>query len=597
MTTKILDLHLSNNNGTSPTLSDSPSPSSKSQDPRPSYPKSIHPSLIPSQVLRKPSTTSFLSPTSTAFIPDHKSGRPFIIPSRDSALSDTTPSISILENSKFLASLSQMHTLFGNPGIDPQTPAFSTKTTIKGRRSPDLPCKIREKEKQRVTSSVTSAEIETNTADIPALAKRYNDEDSIESDNDNSCADLPVLVDQTTESLSDASTNYPPSRLRGGNAPSASSSNNNSSKSYSSNSSKENLIGTVPTVISFSSEWDSDSNLPAYHDSIEHQVPSSPSLSYEDVDSDCSSIDLDDTDAIPIGGRIEKMKPENAIRISGCNPNGINIKNSKSQLQHSIDMEIDIQCYSEVNLNFLKSSARCDFQEAVSSMDKNTKVTWSTSDVPCDSDFKPGGTCIINRGSTKSRIKSFGSDSLGRGSWQLLTGEGSREILIISVYQCCSSSSDDARNTTHRQQQTLLSEQNRPSLDPRKNVKKDITTFFRSMRRRNPSLIPIIIGDWNEECTDGSTPYDLCQEFGLVNIFERLYPNHPQFKTYQRGSRVIDFALAPPQIADKISNFVYEPFLYRLTELSTLILTRRFCLETSSHHHSILPVEDSLVVM
>ena len=84
------------------------------------------------------------------------------------------------------------------------------------------------------------------------------------------------------------------------------------------------------------------------------------------------------------------------------------------------------------------------------------------------------------------------------------------------------------------------------------------------MRRRNPSLIPIIIGDWNEECKDGSTSYDLCREFGLVNIFERLYLNHPQFKTYQRGSRVIDFALAPPQIADKISNFVYEPFIYRL---------------------------------
>ena len=417
MITKILDHHLSNNNGTSPTLSDSPSPSSKSQDPKSSYPKSIHPSLIPSQVLRKPSITSFLSPISTAFIPDSKFGRPFIIPSRDSALSDTAPSTLILENAKFLASLSQMHTLFGNQGIDPQTPAFSTKTTIKGRRSPDLPRKIRKKEKQRVTSSVTSAEIEANTADIPALAKRYKDEDSIESDDDTSCADLSGLVDRTTESLSDASTMYPPSRLRGGNAPSASSSDNNSSKSYSSNSSKEKSIATVPTVISFSSDWDSDNNLPAYYESIEHNVPSSPSLSYEDVDSDCSSIDVDDTDAIPIGGRMEKLKPENAIRISGCNPNGINIKNSKSQLQHSMDMEVDIQCYSEVNLNFLKSSTRRDFQEAVSSMDKNTKVTWSTSNVLCDSDFKPGGTCILNRGSTKSRIKSFGSDSLGRWSW------------------------------------------------------------------------------------------------------------------------------------------------------------------------------------
>ena len=84
------------------------------------------------------------------------------------------------------------------------------------------------------------------------------------------------------------------------------------------------------------------------------------------------------------------------------------------------------------------------------------------------------------------------------------------------------------------------------------------------MIQKNSSLVPIIIGDWNEECKDGSASYKLCRSFGLVSIFDRLYPNQHQFKTYQRGSRVIDFALAPPHIADKVTNFVYEPFLYRL---------------------------------
>ena len=54
------------------------------------------------------------------------------------------------------------------------------------------------------------------------------------------------------------------------------------------------------------------------------------------------------------------------------------------------------------------------------------------------------------------------------------------------------------------------------------------------------------------------------ENFGLVNIFDRLYPDQHQFKTYQRGSKIIDFALASLHIADKITNFVYEPFLYRL---------------------------------
>ena len=44
-----------------------------------------------------------------------------------------------------------------------------------------------------------------------------------------------------------------------------------------------------------------------------------------------------------------------------------------------------------------------------------------------------------------------------------------------------------------------------------------------------------------------------------------MYPNHPEFKTFQRGSKTIDYALAPPFIADRVLNFVYEPFLYRFT--------------------------------
>ena len=31
-----------------------------------------------------------------------------------------------------------------------------------------------------------------------------------------------------------------------------------------------------------------------------------------------------------------------------------------------------------------------------------------------------------------------------------------------------------------------------------------------------------------------------------------------------RGSRQIDFTLAPRDVADKVTNIVYEPFLYRL---------------------------------
>ena len=43
-----------------------------------------------------------------------------------------------------------------------------------------------------------------------------------------------------------------------------------------------------------------------------------------------------------------------------------------------------------------------------------------------------------------------------------------------------------------------------------------------------------------------------------------MYPNHPEFKIFfHRRSKTIDYALALPNIADRVSNFVYEPFFYR----------------------------------
>jgi hypothetical protein len=78
-------------------------------------------------------------------------------------------------------------------------------------------------------------------------------------------------------------------------------------------------------------------------------------------------------------------------------------------------------------------------------------------------------------------------------------------------------------------------------------------------------VIPIIMGDWNEKCKGSSNSQIICNELGLVDAFDRIYPEHQEFKTYNRGSRRIDFVLTPANIADKITHFVYELFNYRLT--------------------------------
>lgn len=273
--------------------------------------------------------------------------------------------------------------------------------------------------------------------------------------------------------------------------------------------------------------------------------------------------DLEEIEAEPIGGRMDQPKLPGMIRISGCNPNGIRAEQLKSHIQHSLDLEIDIQCYSEVNRDFLKVEQRQNFYEYTKSMNNQSRAVWGTSQVIVENDFKPGGRAIISQGKTGGRVKKSGIDPMGRWTYQLLDGQGEKDILIVSAYQCCKQPTNPVGTTAYHQQEIMLSETNRVDRDPRRNFYRDLKLFLNKhlTEDEDKTVIPILVGDWNEECKGTSNTQKLCDDFGLVNIFERLYPDQKQFKTYMRGSRTIDFVLAPPEIADRVTNFVYEPFL------------------------------------
>ena len=67
-------------------------------------------------------------------------------------------------------------------------------------------------------------------------------------------------------------------------------------------------------------------------------------------------IEREEDEAAAIGGSMESPKLPNMICISRCNPNGIKSSNLQRQLQHSLDLDIDIQCYPKVNANFMNSN-------------------------------------------------------------------------------------------------------------------------------------------------------------------------------------------------------------------------------------------------
>jgi hypothetical protein len=146
--------------------------------------------------------------------------------------------------------------------------------------------------------------------------------------------------------------------------------------------------------------------------------------------------DRDKTVAIPIGGRMGEPKIPGMIRISGCNPNGIKTNQLQCHLQHSKDLQIDIQCYSEVNRNFLRTDVRQFFYEGTKRMDRSARGTKN------------------------------GSNKLGRWSYQLLDGQYDKDIFIICVYHCCKTPTKPKGMTAYHQQEILLSKMDRTDTEP-----------------------------------------------------------------------------------------------------------------------------------
>ena len=109
----------------------------------------------------------------------------------------------------------------------------------------------------------------------------------------------------------------------------------------------------------------------------------------------------------------------------------------------------------------------------------------------------------------------------------------------------------------------MLSEQNKTDLDPRRNFYRDMCKFLRKFEKdTEQTVLPLLIGNWNEECMGRSNSKKLCDKFGLVNIFHGKHLNHKKFKTYQEGSRFIDYGLIHRDLLEEIEIVTYEPFGY-----------------------------------
>ena len=143
------------------------------------------------------------------------------------------------------------------------------------------------------------------------------------------------------------------------------------------------------------------------------------------------------------------------------------------QLQTCKEEEIDIQCFSEINVDVTKLSIKKKYHDTIRGFDQRAKDIWGNSYLNMTSDYKPGGTGIVTFGSVSGRVKKAGYDKMGRWTYQVFEGGDDKITIIFSIYNCCKNPDTRGKKTAYYQQEIMLSEINRTG-NPREYFKRDL---------------------------------------------------------------------------------------------------------------------------
>lgn len=187
----------------------------------------------------------------------------------------------------------------------------------------------------------------------------------------------------------------------------------------------------------------------------------------------------------------------------------------------------------------------------------------TSSSVPSQTSFKPGGTLLITSGSTTGRVITQTSDSLGRWSTQTFTCKSSQHLTIITAYQPCLQPIVTGTKihtlTTTAQQSSILCQQGQ-LITPREAFKQDLALLLHDLHQQNHKII--LYGDFNEVYSNASSLQQLCTKYTLVNVMT-TFIGHTNFSTYSRSSNIIHYVFCNQHTYHSIINAFFEPYQYR----------------------------------
>mmetsp|Transcript_7001 Transcript_7001/g.10195 ORF Transcript_7001/g.10195 Transcript_7001/m.10195 type:complete len:653 (+) Transcript_7001:1286-3244(+) len=287
------------------------------------------------------------------------------------------------------------------------------------------------------------------------------------------------------------------------------------------------------------------------------------------------------------GHTVETIDNRTTFRAIFQNPNGINPSPGNYQftlsLKECYDNCISLIGLSETNREWQKPEQQKQLKEAMHKTWSASIVQTSTSRETFEDNYKPGGTTTsICEDHWVCRVRERGEDpwGLGRWSWALLSGKGSKKVLSVNGYRVCKSSVTRAGETTaYKQQYNILRERLNGKIDPSCQFVLDLQTWLAFYIAMGCDIILYldgnediskIIGKWlelsqyqpgkhaiNEE-HDGSLA-TLVTTCGLLDV---LVEQHGQQipPTYTRGTKRLDYVFVTPGIMDSVLRSTLLPF-------------------------------------
>jgi hypothetical protein len=254
-------------------------------------------------------------------------------------------------------------------------------------------------------------------------------------------------------------------------------------------------------------------------------------------------------------------KRQNTFRIFCQNINGLKLDAKGGDLNRISAFVHEYQCdmiaLSEINLDVSKYQVRKIIDDTIGRSFDANKCAMSTSEIPFDGFYKPGGTLTAIFEHNVCQFQSKFSDSMGCWSTISLTGWRGRVIHFVTVYQVVAKTTKGPY-TAYQQQVSSLTLADR-TISPRQAFILDLDKYLKTIQ--TPLATYVIMGDLNEIVGHSLSGFSrLTRTFDLVDVMSHFHPIEQEVATYARGTSCLDYIFCSVSLLPSLKQCGIEPF-------------------------------------